>query len=83
MTKQNYSKDENHKDTIYAVNCPKCNYDIFEIYDRVCKGGKSKYCKIINVHSRNCEDFYDTTDWDVECICPKCKTEFTFSDGDY
>ena len=21
------------------------------------------------------------TDWNVECICPKCKTKFAFSDG--
>ena len=64
------------------MNCPKCNYDIYEIYNRVCEGGKSKYCKITNIHSSSCGDFYGT-DWDVECVCPKCKTKFTFSDGDY
>ena len=80
MTKQNYSKDENHKDTIYTVNCPKCNYDMFKIYDRVCKGDKSKYCKITNIHNSGCGGSYGT-DWNVECICPKCKTKFAFSDG--
>ena len=64
------------------MNCPKCNYDIYKIYERVCEGGKSKYCKITNIHSGSCGGFYGT-DWDVECICPKCKTEFMFSDGDY
>ena len=64
------------------TNCPKCNYDIYEIYNRVYEGGKSRYCKITNIHSGSCGDFYGT-DWDVECICPKCKTKFTFSDGDY
>ena len=64
------------------MNCPKCNYDIREIYNRVCEGGKSKYCKMTNIHSSSCGDFYGT-DWDVECVCPKCKTKFTFSDGDY
>ena len=80
MTKQNYSKDENHKDTIYTVNCPKCNYDMFKIYDRVCKGDKSKYCKITNIHNSGCGGSYGT-DWNVECICLKCKTKFAFSDG--
>ena len=75
--------DENNKDVIYGeMNCPKCNYDIYKIYERVCEGGKSKYCKITNIHSSSCGGFYGT-DWDVECICPKCKTEFMFSDGDY
>lgn len=51
MTKQNYSKDENHKDTIYAVNCPKCNYDMFGIYNKVfqCltdKEQENEYCRI-------------------------------------
>lgn len=79
-----YAEDynENNEDIIYEMNCPKCNYDMFKLYDRVCKGGKSKYCKITNIHSGSCGYFYGT-DWDVECICPKCKTKFTFSDEDY
>lgn len=64
------------------MNCPKCNYDMFGIYSRVCEGRTSKYCKIINIHRSNLGDFYGT-DWDVVCVCPKCKTKFTFSDGDY
>lgn len=64
------------------MNCPKCNYDMFEIYTKVCEGRQSKYCKIINIHRGSCGDFYGT-DWDVECTCPKCKTKFAFSDGDY
>ena len=40
------------------MNCPKCNYDIYEIYNRVCEGGKSKYCKITNIHNSGCVDFY-------------------------
>ena len=74
--------DENNEDIIYEANCPKCNYDMFEIYDKVCNGSKSKYCKITNIHSGSCGDFYGT-DWNVECTCPKCKTKFTFSDEDY
>lgn len=74
--------DENNEDIIYELNCPKCNYDMFEIYDRVCNGSKSKYCEITNIHSSSSGVFYGT-DWDVECTCPKCKTKFTFSDEDY
>ena len=74
--------EEYNEDIIYEMNCPKCHYDMFEIYDKVCNGSKSKYCKITNIHSSSCGDFYGT-DWDVECICPKCKTKFTFSDEDY
>ena len=56
---------------------------MFGIYSKVIESGKqSKYCKITNIHRGNCGDFYGT-DWDVECICPKCKRKFVFSDGDY
>ena len=83
---ENYIKeihtDENNEDIIYEAYCPKCNYDMFEIYDKVYNGSKSKYCKIINIHNSSSGSFYGT-DWNVECICPKCKTKFTFSDGDY
>ena len=64
------------------MNCPKCNYDMFGIYCEVINGKQSKYCKITNVYSSSCGYFYGT-DWDVECTCPKCKTKFSFSDGDY
>lgn len=65
------------------MNCPKCNYDMFGIYSEVIASGKqSRYCKLTNIHSSNCGDF-NGTDWDVECTCPKCKTKFVFSDGDY
>lgn len=74
--------EESNEDIIYEMNCPKCHYDMFKIYDKVCKGGKSKYCRITNIHNSNCGDFYGT-DWNVKCTCPKCKTKFTFSDGDY
>ena len=74
--------EEYNEDIIYEMNCPKCNYDMFEIYDKVCKGGKSKYCKITNIHNSSSGVFYGT-DWDVECTCPRCKTKFTFSDEDY
>ena len=40
------------------MNCPKCNYDIYEIYNRVCEGCKSKYCKNTNIHNSGCVDFY-------------------------
>ena len=66
-----------------GMNCPKCNYDMFGIYNQVVESGKnSKYCEITNIQSAYCGDFYGT-DWNVECICPKCKTNFEFSDGDY
>ena len=74
--------EEYNEDIIYEMNCPKCNYDMFEIYDKVCNGSKSKYCKITNIHNSSSGGFYGT-DWNVECTCPKCKTKFTFSDGDY
>lgn len=74
--------EEYNEDIIYEMNCPKCNYDMFEIYDKVCNGSKSKYCKITNIHNSSSGVFYGT-DWDVECTCPKCKTKFTFSDEDY
>ena len=74
--------EEYNEDIIYELNCPKCNYDMFEIYDKVCNGSKSKYCKITNIHNSSSGGFYGT-DWNVECICPKCKTKFTFSDEDY
>ena len=64
--------------------CPKCNYDMFPIYDEVIRTGKdSKKCKIINIHTVSNLEILGGTDWDVECICPKCKTKWTFSDGDY
>lgn len=55
---------------------------MFGIYCEVINGKQSKYCKITNVYSSSCGYFYGT-DWDVECTCPKCKTKFSFSDGDY
>ncbi len=65
------------------MNCPKCNYDMFEIYNKVIDTGQnSEYCKIKNIRpSRTCD--YGGTDWEVECVCPRCKTEFSFIDGDY
>lgn len=75
-------KDENHKDIIYEARCPKCNYDIYKIYNKVYNGGKSKYCKLTNIRKGNSDGFYGT-EWNVECICPKCKFSFTFSDGAY
>ena len=62
------------------MNCPKCNYDMLGIYDEVLNGKKSKYCKITNMHTCFYGD-YIGYDWNVECVCPKCKTEFEFSDG--
>lgn len=64
------------------MNCPNCDYDMYNIYDGVCEGKKSKYCKITNIHSSFNGEF-SGIDWDVECTCPKCKTEFYFSDGNY
>ena len=63
------------------MNCPKCNYDIFSTYYEVIETGKkSKYCKIVDVQSGFNGECNETT-WYVECICPKCKTKFGFSDS--
>lgn len=65
------------------MNCPKCNYDMFPIYDEVLYTGiDSKYCKVTNVRINSFE-VVGGQDWDVECICPRCNTKFIFSDGDY
>ena len=44
-------------------------------------GKRSEHCKITNIQPALSED--GGTDQEVECICPICKTEFCFSDGDY
>ena len=65
------------------MNCPKCNYDMFKIYSKVIEKGKNlKNCSITNIRC-SCTCDSNGTDWDVECICPRCKTEFSFMDGDY
>lgn len=34
------------------MNCPKCNYDIYYIYEKVLDTGKnSRYCKITNFYT--------------------------------
>lgn len=65
------------------MNCPKCNYDMFKIYSKaISTGQNSEYCQIKNIRSsRTCD--CDGTDWEVVCVCPRCKTEFSFIDGDY
>lgn len=64
------------------MNCPKCNYNMFRTYCKVIENGKrSEHCKITNIQPALSED--GGTDWEVECICPICRTEFCFSDGDY
>lgn len=66
------------------MNCPKCNYDIFPIYDKVIETGKnSKYCKIVNIRPGIPYECIGGSDWDIECTCPKCKTKWTTSDSDY
>lgn len=55
---------------------------MFRTYCKVIENGKrSEHCKITNIQPALSED--GGTDWEVECICPICKTEFCFSDGDY
>lgn len=66
------------------MNCPKCNYDMYHIYQRVLDEGKNaRYCRITNCRPMISPEVIGVTDWDVECICPKCKTKWTFCDGDY
>lgn len=65
------------------MNCPKCNYDMFSKYMSVTDGHKSKFIRIVNVHPEYSLDALNTYGWDVECICPKCKTEWVFSDSNY
>lgn len=66
------------------TECPKCGRDIYDKYeeyqyDLTCKA--SKYIKIENYHSFfNGE--HSGHEWDVKCICPKCKKRFCFSDSD-
>ena len=58
--------------------CPRCEYDISNIYAKVLNSGeKSKYCKI-RVKGQT-ENGYI---WSVNCTCPRCNTQFTFFDGD-
>lgn len=66
-----------------GMNCPRCGYDIYPKYQSVLGGGKSKFLKITNVHQEYCPDAYGCCGWDVECICPVCKTKWVFSDCDY
>lgn len=59
-------------------SCPKCGYDITSKYLRVLEGYTSRYVKLTSITS-----YPEGNDFDVECICPRCNTEFSFSDGDY
>lgn len=63
------------------TNCPKCGRDIYDEYEDYLGGNYNKYIKI-----KNYRTFFDGEylghDWDVKCICPKCKEEFWFSDSD-
>ena len=66
------------------TECPKCGRDIFDKYeeyqyDSTCKA--SKYIKIENYHSFF-DGQYSGHEWDVKCICPRCKKRFWFSDAD-
>lgn len=64
------------------MNCPKCNYDISQIYENVLETGKnSRYCKITDTYSG--VEGLGSFDWDIECMCPKCKTKWITSDGNY
>jgi len=65
------------------MECPKCQYDIYSKYQSVLEGRNSKFVKITNFHSEFSLDAFNTHGWDVECICPKCNTEWVFSDSDY
>ena len=66
-----------------GMNCPKCGYDIFEKYQNVLSGGKSKFVKITNIYPEKSYDIISGYGWDVECTCPKCKTEWMFDDSDH
>lgn len=66
-----------------GMDCPKCGYDIYEKYNDVCEGHKSKFVKITNEHYEFSFDVFNAYGWDVECTCPKCKTEWVFSDANY
>lgn len=66
------------------TKCPKCGRDIYDEYeeyqyDLTCK--PSKYIEIVNYH-----EFFDGEysghEWDVKCVCPRCKKRFSFSDTD-
>ena len=66
------------------MNCPKCNYDMYYIYQRVLDEGKnSRYCKITNYYPMSSPEVIGGLDWDIELVCPKCKTKWTTCDGDY
>ena len=66
-----------------GMECPKCGYDIYEKYNAVCEGRKSKFVKITNYHYEFSLDAFNTYSWDVGCTCPKCKTSWFFSDSNY
>ena len=66
------------------TECPKCGRDISDEYDEymfddTCQ--PNKYIEVTNYHA-----FFDGSssrhEWDVKCICPKCKKRFQFSDSD-
>lgn len=63
------------------TECPKCGYDIFQKYESVLSGRKSKFVKITNMHPEFSLDAMNAYGWDVECICPKCKTKWVFDDS--
>ena len=62
------------------MNCPNCGYDLFDKYEAVCEGRNSKFIKITNCHSFF-DGEYSGFEWDIECTCPKCKTEWIESDS--
>lgn len=65
------------------MNCPKCNYDIFSIYENMLSNGKdSEFCKITNYRSEFSLDAFNAHSWYVECKCPKCGEEWGFDDSD-
>lgn len=64
------------------MNCPKCKYDMYYIYEKVLNTGKnSRYCKITNTYPG--VEGLGSIDWDVECKCPKCGHKWVTSDGNY
>lgn len=63
------------------TNCPKCGRDIYKEYEDYHFAGVSKYIRVENYHSFF-DGEYSGHEWDVKCICPRCKKRFWFSDSD-
>ena len=68
-----------------GFECPQCGFDLWDEYDLLIDSEKleSKHIVLSNIRTTSTFDYMNGTDWDVNCICPRCKMKWTTSDCNY